>query len=55
MFDLQAVTQIQESLQQQVERVDSLLEEADRRNLPTSLIHQAVRLQVRQPYRLIPG
>ncbi|XP_042356665.1 nesprin-2-like [Plectropomus leopardus] len=41
----QAVVQMQESLQQQVEQVSSLLEEADRHNLPASLIHQASQLQ----------
>lgn len=38
---LQAVVQMQESLQQQVEQVSSLLEESDRHNLPASFIHQA--------------
>lgn len=38
---------MQESLQQQAEYVNSLLEEADRQNLPASLVHQATQLQVR--------
>ncbi|XP_078133881.1 nesprin-2-like isoform X3 [Sander vitreus] len=43
---LQAVVQMQESLQQQqVEQVSSILEEAERRNLPAFLIQQASQLQ----------
>ncbi|XP_041668046.1 nesprin-2-like isoform X2 [Cheilinus undulatus] len=42
---LQVVVQMQESLQQQVEQVSSMLEEADRLNLPSSHIQQARKLQ----------
>ncbi|KAK9534167.1 hypothetical protein VZT92_009231 [Zoarces viviparus] len=42
---LQALVDVQESLQQQVEQVSSLLEEADRRHLPPSIIQQASQLQ----------
>ncbi|XP_068574256.1 nesprin-2-like isoform X2 [Cebidichthys violaceus] len=41
----QALVEMQESLQQQVEQVSSLLEEADRRHLPPPLIQQASQLQ----------
>lgn len=44
VFALQAVDQMQESLQQQVEQVSLLLEH--QHNLPSSLIHQATQLQV---------
>lgn len=50
----QAVIQMQESLQQQVQQVSSLLEEADH-NLPTSLIHQATQLQVCKLELVTPG
>ena len=43
----QALVQVQESLQQQVEQVSSLLQEADRHNLPAAVVHQATQLQVR--------
>nr|XP_020483317.1 nesprin-2-like [Labrus bergylta] len=42
---LQTVTQMQESLQQQVEQVSSLLEVTDRHNLAAPQIQQAKRLQ----------
>ncbi|XP_037652752.1 nesprin-2-like isoform X2 [Sebastes umbrosus] len=42
---LQAVVEMQACLQQQVEQVSSLLEEADRHHLPASLIQQASQLQ----------
>ncbi|XP_047197742.1 nesprin-2-like isoform X2 [Hippoglossus stenolepis] len=41
----QAVMQVQESLQLQVQQVNSLLEEAEHHNLPSSLLHQASQLQ----------
>lgn len=41
----QAVVQVQESLQQQVQQVSSLLQEADRHNLPAAVLHQATQLQ----------
>lgn len=44
VFALQAVGQMQGSLQQQVEQVSLLLEH--QHNLPSSLIHQATQLQV---------
>lgn len=44
VFVPQAVNQMQESLQQQVEQVSLLLEH--QHNLPSSLIHQATQLQV---------
>lgn len=46
VFFFQAVVQVQESLQQQVEQVSSLLQEADRHNLPAAVLHQATQLQV---------
>ncbi|KAJ4938827.1 hypothetical protein JOQ06_028293 [Pogonophryne albipinna] len=42
---MQAVVQMQESLQQQVEQVSSLMEEVQRYHLPASLIQQASQLQ----------
>ncbi|XP_033981425.1 nesprin-2-like isoform X2 [Trematomus bernacchii] len=42
---MQAVVQMQESLQQQVEQVSSLMEEVHRHHLPASLIQQASQLQ----------
>lgn len=44
VFVPQAVNQMQESLQQQVEQVSLLLEH--QHNLPSSLIHRATQLQV---------
>ncbi|XP_028420864.1 nesprin-2 isoform X2 [Perca flavescens] len=44
-LDLNNQLQMQESLQQQVEQVSSILEEAERRNVPASLIQQASQLQ----------
>lgn len=46
VFFFQAVVQVQESLQQQVQQVSSLLQEADRHNLPAAVLHQATQLQV---------
>lgn len=46
VFIFQAVVQMQESLQQQVEQVSSLMEEVQRHHLPASLIQQASQLQV---------
>ena len=46
VFVFQAGVQMQESLQQHVEPVISLLEEANQHNLPAFLIHKATQLQV---------
>lgn len=46
VFLFQAVVQVQESLQQQVQQVSFLLQEADRHNLPAAVLHQATQLQV---------
>lgn len=46
VFNFQAVVQMQKCLQQQVEQVDSLLQQADGHNLPAYLIQQATQLQV---------
>lgn len=52
VFVFQAVEQ---SLQQQVEQVSSLLEEADPHNLSASLIHPATQLQVCKLVNVRPG
>lgn len=49
---MQAVVQMQERLQQQVEQVDSLLEQVDGHNPPACLIQQATQLQVNQQVHL---